>query len=175
MKLLKLILWPLLVLVPPALADTGYKQLFSKSKGIAVEDQIAIYRQLELKLAPDGQKFITNECDDPADYFVTAIDLNHDGTPEVFVSGGNNCTSGVTGSSLWLFVKSPSGYRGNFGFPGQVTRRLPEKSKGFPDLRLEAATGPCAEVYRWNGEKYAHLKDIETHPGGCKAHVQWGS
>jgi hypothetical protein len=158
----------LLCLVPPAFADTGYKQLFSKSKGIAVEDQIAIYRQLELKLAPDGQQFegVKYGTDDPAPYSVQIVDLNKDGTPEVFVTGGDEFTSGATGSSIWLFVRSSSGYRSNLGFPALKWTVLPEKSKGFPDLRLVAA-GFCDEVWRWDGQKYSHLRDIKTHPGGC--------
>ena len=63
------------LLVAPALADTGYKQLFSKSKGIAVEDQIAIYRQLRFTLAPDGKQFVNGGCD-PAAYEVETPDLN---------------------------------------------------------------------------------------------------
>jgi hypothetical protein len=99
---------PLLALVAsPGLADTGYKQLFSGSNGIAEEDQVAIYRQLELKLTRDGE-FISSGCD-PAPFRTEVADLNGDGIPEVFVTGGNDCTSGVTGSSIWLFVKSTSG------------------------------------------------------------------
>ena len=162
--------------VPPALADTGFKQLFSKSKSIAVEDQVAIYRQLELKLAPDGKQFVDEFCkDDPAPYEVEVVDLNKDGTPEVFVEGGNYCTSGVTGGTMWLFIKSPSGYKSNLGFPAGMWTAFPQKSKGFPDLRLVAATGPCDEVWRWNGKAYAYSRAIPTFKGGCKEHVQWGS
>jgi hypothetical protein len=176
MKLVRRALPLLALVVSPALADTGYKQLFDKSKGITVEDQIAIYRQLELKLAPDGQQFVGEFCaDDPAPYNVEVVDLNKDGTPEVFVEGGNNCTSGVTGQSMWLFIKSASGYKSNLGFPAGKWTALPEKSKGFPDLRLVAATGPCDEVWRWNGNEYSYSRAIPTFKGGCKLHTQWGS
>ena len=170
------ILVPLIfaLLVSPARADTGYKQLFSKAKGITVEDQIAIYRQLELKLAPDGQQFLSQYCEnDPGPYNVEVVDLNKDGTPEIFVEGGNSCTSGVTGATMWLFIKSPSGYESNLGFPAGKWTALADLSKGFPDLRLVAATGPCDEVWRWNGEKYAHFRDIPTAKRGCKAHILW--
>jgi hypothetical protein len=154
-----------LFVAPAVAADAGYKQLFSKSKGIAVEDQVAIYRQLELKLAPDGTQFTLDECD-PAPYEVEVVDLNKDGTPEVVVDGGNNCTSGVTGGSIWLFVKSSSGYQSNLGFPAGLWKALPEKSKGFPDLRFVAA-GHCDGVWRWNGKEYDHSRDVATAKGGC--------
>lgn len=158
----------------PALADGGYKRLFSKAKGIPTEDQIAIYDQLKLKFAkaytaPDGSlvnQFIPEHCEDPAPYEVEVTDLNSDGVPEVFVSGGDSCTSGATGGSIWLFVKSSSGYQMHLGFPAGVWKALPEKSKGFPDLRFVDA-GHREGVWRWNGREYDHFRDVATATGGC--------
>jgi hypothetical protein len=171
-----------LLVVPAIAADTGYKQLFNKSKGISVQDQIRIYDQLKLKFAkddktPDGavvhQFTLADEGCDPAPYEVEVTDLNNDRTPEVFVEGGDACTSGMTGGTMWLFIKSQSGYRMNLGFPAGMKTILPQRSKGFPDLRLVAATGPCDEVWRWNGDKYTHSRDVETFKGGCKQHIHW--
>ena len=171
-----------LLVIPAMAGDSGHKQLFDGSKGIAVADQSDIYRQLQLKLAKDStaddgtvqHRFtvIGGGCD-PAGYGVEVVDLNNDGTPEVFVNGGDACTSGMTSNTVWLFVKSSSGYRMNLGFPAVVQTRLPEKSKGFPDLRLVAATGPCDEVWRWDGVRYVHSRDVETHKGGCREHIHW--
>jgi hypothetical protein len=97
----------LLVLVPLlAHADEGYKELF-KSTTIPKADQVSIYRQLGLKLAPDGRQFFAEGCDDPASYEVETPDLNNDGVPEVVVSGGGACFTGSAGGLIYLFVKAP--------------------------------------------------------------------
>jgi hypothetical protein len=151
----------------PCLADNGYMQLFgAEGKTISTVDQRAIYTQLGFKLAKDRKSFIDAGCD-PAGYSVELVDLNSDGTPEVWVSGGNTCTSGMTGSSVWLFVKSgTAGYRANLGFPAGGWKVLPQKSNGFPDLRF-GGPGFCEAVWRWDGTTYKHFKNVATAKGGC--------
>lgn len=164
------LLWASLFLaVAASSAAEDFQALFgAKEKSISAEDKSSIYRQLGLTLDKGGSRFIAESCDDPAPYAVEVIDLNRDGTPEVFVVGGDLCTSGNTGSSIWLFIKSTSGYQLNLGFPAGKWTPLPERSKGFPDLKF-ASAGHCEEVWRWNGVKYAHSRDVAMAEGGCNA------
>ena len=158
----------LLMLVPALThADDGYKVLF-KSTPIPVADQIAIYHQLGLKLAPGGKRLDDEDCGVELPGMmgsdrVTTTDLNHDGVPEVIVSEGV-CNSGAEGPDLHVFVKSGSGYR--LSATGKDWHALPERSKGYSDP-LVHVYGHCEEVLRWNGERYAHSKYKPGFPGGC--------
>lgn len=91
---------------------------------------------------------------------VFPTDLNKDGSEEIFVSFGNDYTSGNAGSSITLFIKNAAGvYEMNLGFPGLVPDVLTTLSKGYPDL---VVGGPGMEfpVLRWNGKTYASYKSI---------------
>ena len=150
-------------------ADEGYKTLFRTTKGIPVADQISIYRELELKLAKDSKQFTFTPLDGacpPAPYKVETPDLNKDGVPEVVVAGGDDCSWGVMGQSVFIFVKSSGRYRKNFGEACGEWHALPERSKGYSDLSVYKY-GHCDEVLRWNGEKYAHFKYVPGFKGGC--------
>ena len=98
---------------------------------------------------------------------VTAKDLNGDGQAEVILLGGNTCTSGGNGSSLWLLTKSADGaWQTHLGFTAGAYTLLAEKSQGFPDIRV-GGMGWCEGVWRWDGKTYQHLKNVATQPGGC--------
>ncbi|HEY8095408.1 MAG TPA: hypothetical protein VIE65_04860 [Methylobacter sp.] len=153
----------------PCLADDGYKQFFhSVANTLAQQDQQTIYSALELEQASKGKFTVSNSCEVAGKNFKIQLhDINGDGIAEVFVMGGNTCTSGVTGSSLWLFVKSKQqGYHMNLGFPSADYKLLPTKHMGFPDIQIGAA-GICEAVWRWNGQVYDHYKDVPVAAGGC--------
>jgi hypothetical protein len=155
----------------PALAQTessGAKLLF-KEKGIhlTASEKRQIFQHLGVKVAPDGQSLIDADCGKPASFFVDITDLNNDRTPEVVVLGGNTCTSGATGGSIWLFIKDAKGtYRANLGFPAAGYEATKHRSKGYPDLLISWA-GLCSAVWRWDGIKYRHYKNVATATGGC--------
>lgn len=88
---------------------------------------------------------------------------------EVFVLGGNTCTSGMDGSTITLWIKDVAGsYVMNLGFPGGGWTVLATSNLGFPDLSVGGA-GFCEAVWRWDGTMYQHHGDRETEPGGCDA------
>lgn len=103
---------------------------------------------------------------DPAPFEAHAEDLNGDGIPEVFIYGGNACTSGGTGRSVSLFIKKGETYSQHLGFPAFSHVRTQQSHLGFADLRFSGA-GFCEGVWRWNGQTYGHLKNVATAPGGC--------
>lgn len=147
-------------------ADAGYARLFkSAGSSISVQDQKSIYSLLGFS-SGIGQGHSLEGCP-PAEFEVKIVDLNNDRTPEIFVTGGNTCTSGITGNSIWLFTKAPSGpYRMQFGFPAAEFKILKERSEGYPDIRF-GDRGFCEPVWRWNGREYSHLKNVPTSSGGC--------
>lgn len=150
--------------------DDGYRLLFQQAHGSLPEaDQRAVYASLNLKLSPDGQGLIFKDLECPPFEFNAAdiMDLNGDGQDEVMLRGGNTCTSGGDGSSIWLLTKSAQGaWVTHLGFPAGGYRVLPEKHLGFPDLQF-GGMGFCEGVWRWDGQTYQHFKDVATQAGGC--------
>lgn len=154
--------------VSSSFADDGYRALFSAAASSLPEsDQKAIYTLLDLSHATDGSGFVLEGCPS-AKFEVELLDLNGDGVPEVFLRGGNSCTSGIAGESVWLFTKIGAGrYKMHFGFPAINYKALPEKSAGYPNIRF-SIPGFCEPVWRWNGNEYKHFRNIPTSRGGCK-------
>jgi hypothetical protein len=102
---------------------------------------------------------------DSKDYPFTATvlptDMNKDGKEEVFISFGNDYTSGSTGSSIALFIKDAKGvYANQLGFPGMVPDALATTSQGYADLLIG---GPGFEypVWRWNGKAYVFSRNVK--------------
>jgi hypothetical protein len=92
---------------------------------------------------------------------VYPTDLNKDGKDEIFIVFGNSYTSGVTESSVALFIKNAAGvYTDNLGFPGTAPDILSTSYLGYPDLLIG---GPGFEfpVWRWNGKTYTFYKEVK--------------
>jgi hypothetical protein len=134
--------------------------------GLSVAEQQAIFETLDLVLAEDGVQFLDRACRQPATATLDHLDLNHDGTPEVLVTYGNSCISGITGSSVLLFVKRDGRYEANLGFPAAEVTPLESSHLGYADL-LIGGRGFCFPVWRWNGQRYEHLRNEPQEPGGC--------
>jgi hypothetical protein len=145
----------------------GYRILFpADSTTITEADQQAIFDQLGYLVGADGSSLEVVDCGTIYTQ-VDEDDLNGDGLPEVFVLGGNSCTSGGAGSNLTLFVRNADGvWRLNLGFPGGGWTKLETGNLGYPDLSI-GGPGFCEAVYRWDGSTYQHQGMRETEPGGC--------
>ena len=151
---------------PAAAQVGGHTILFGDSTAVAEADQIAIYDQLGYTVGADGTSLEAMDCG-TIGAWVEETDLNGDGVAEVFVTGGNSCTSGMTGADIVLFVKDAEGvYRPHLGFPGLLSRKLETGNLGYPDLAV-GGPGFCEGVYRWNGTTYQHHRNEATEPGGC--------
>jgi hypothetical protein len=145
----------------------GYRILFNPdSTTISEDDQRAIFDQLGYTVSADGTSLEVMDCG--AIYTqVDEDDLNGDGIAEVFVLGGNACTSGMAGSSLAVFIKNAEGsWVRNLGFPAGGWTKLETSNLGYPGLAI-GGPGFCEAVYRWDGSAYQHQGNRETEPGGC--------
>jgi hypothetical protein len=144
----------------------GYRILFPDSTTIPEEDQRAIFEQLGYSISADRTALEALDCG-PIFGQVQETDLNGDGIVEVFVVAGNACTSGMTGSSITLFIQDAEGrYGPHLGFPAGGWTRLETANAGFPDLSI-GGPGFCEAVYRWDGTTYQHDRNHPTEPGGC--------
>ena len=158
----------LLALPAAAQSPADGPSLLFKNRGeqLSPDDESSIFEQLDLKISGNGQKLVDSNCGE-VELHVELVDLNKDKVPEVFVSGGNICTSGSTGASIWLFVKDSTGrYRANLAFPAAGYTILKTRYKGFPDLRFG---GPsfCSGIWRWNDKEYQHWRNQPMAKGGC--------
>ncbi len=151
-------------------AKEAYQLLFAKERGQLTKGEMkSVSSALGFVVSPNGK-----DLEDPSgcgvvDFETRVVDLNQDGHPEVIVIAGNVCTSGITGSSAFLFVRGRAGrYVMNLGFPAADVQPLPSTFGGFPDL-LIGGRGFCFPVGRWNGKKYAYHCAREEELGACAA------
>jgi hypothetical protein len=146
----------------------GPRLLFAGvAERLPVADQQAIFRLLDYRVAPGGKALVAPDCGEVA-HETQVLDLNSDGVPEVLVIAGNGCTSGHTGSSVFLFVKNAQGrYTQQLGFPGASVTPLATRSQGWQDLRIGTA-GFCEPVWAWKGAAYDLLCSVETQRRGCR-------
>ena len=129
-------------------------------------DMGRIVSSIGLSLAADGQHIDDPTCGAVDARFET-VDLNRDGTPELFLFYGDTCTSGATGESLVLFVKDAGGsYRPQLGFPAADYTAVGPGRFGFPDLEVRGMDF-CAGVWRWDGTDYQHFCNRPDEPAGC--------
>jgi hypothetical protein len=133
-----------------------------KTKLTASQKNI-IFDSTRFMLSKDGKQFISNNesADYPFDAFVYPTDLNKDEKEEIFVLYGNSYTSGMTGSSIIIFIADKNEvYRMNLGFPGTLPDALATVNAGYPDLVIG---GPGMEfpVWRWNGKAYDYYKQVK--------------
>ncbi|HEY0580304.1 MAG TPA: hypothetical protein VGC75_06325 [Candidatus Nitrosocosmicus sp.] len=118
---------------------------------------------LEFKLSKDEKQFIADDeaADYPFDAIIYPTDLNKDGREEIFIVFGNSYTSGMTGSSIVLFIADKNGsYKKNLNFPGLLPDALATNNSGYPDL-LIGGLGMEFPVWRWNGKEYDYFREVK--------------
>ena len=169
MKTAALCLFIMAACAQSALAQTeGLTLLFdSDSTTIPEADQRAIFESLEYSVSADGTSLEVVDCG-PIYARAREADLNADGVVEVFVLGGNTCTSGMDGSTITLWIRNADGsYAMNLGFPAGGWTVLETSNMGYPDLAIGGA-GFCEAVWRWDGSSYQQHGTRETEAGGCE-------
>lgn len=163
-----------LVVALPSQAHSREDYLYffkSSANKLSVVDQKRIYELMNLQRDPVTKQFIQSECP-PTEFDTELKDLNHDGVMEVIISGGNTCTAGNAGSRLWVFIKSaePAGnYQLNFGVPFGEYELLNTFNRGYPDIKL-GGPGFCYGIWRWDGVRYDHFRNVPTAQDGCTSH-----
>ena len=146
----------------------GPALLFAGGQGdLSADERLDVFKLLALNVTPDGKGFTDQVCGRPAGASVEFRDMNADGRQEVLVIFGNDCTSGMAGSSALILIRDAGGkLQPNLGFPAASADPLPESNLGYPDL-LVGGPGFCFPVWRWNGKEYIGLRNDPQMPGGC--------
>jgi hypothetical protein len=147
-------------------------QLFPPSEArLSPADAAAVTALVADMFPPDADgRFVHPDCG-PLDPIVDVTDLNRDGNDEVFVQWGNLCTSGMTGSSLSLYLKGPSGaWQQELGFPASGYRVL-TRGDDYPDLEI-GGPGFCFPVWSWTGAAYEYACSLPQTGGTCPADIQ---
>lgn len=146
----------------------GPALLFAAGRGdLSAEERLQVFNLLDLDVTPDGRGFTDRVCGRPAGATVEFRDMNSDGRQEVLVIFGNDCTSGMAGSSAVLLIRDAGGkLQPNLGFPAASADPMKESNLGYPDL-LIGGPGFCFPVWQWNGKEYIGLRNDPQMPGGC--------
>ena len=99
---------------------------------------------------------------------VALEDLNGDGVLEVFVVAGNTCTSGMAGSSIWLFAKRLDGrWSQRLDVRAAAYRVLPTSTLGWCDLVM-GGRGLCQGVWRLSADgAYRYARSIRPDGTSC--------
>lgn len=158
----------LLTLSGTCIAAEGYEMLFKGTTSkLSKQEKQQIFKKLGFSLSKNKKFIVDDTCGDDVSPRVEIVDLNGDGAEEVFVNWGNDCTSGINGQSITLFVKDRSGlFSENLGFPASSYEKLTSKNMGFPDL-IFGVPGFCSPIWQWTGAKYELKCSQEQEPGGC--------
>ena len=135
--------------------------------GLTPAEQQLILDNSGLVLDSTGTALVDYSCGLPVGAAVEFSDWNGDGNQEVLVIAGNTCTSGMAGSSVFLFIKDSTGtYLPSLGFPASSATPESTANLGYPDL-LIGGPGFCFPVWRWDGTAYQFLKQVSQAPDGC--------
>ncbi|OBU86365.1 hypothetical protein MY55_11995 [Chromobacterium subtsugae] len=149
-------------------AADANEALFGRGRKLSDADLRDVLGQLGMRyVAEDGAAGFVgqNGCDAP--YPLDAHFERDGGQEQLWVRGGDGCTSGAAGASVWVFVRGDDGrLRANLGMPAADVRRTRDVSAGVHDLRVGSA-GFCDRLWRWNGKAFVHLLNIPTQSGGC--------
>ncbi|KMN48245.1 hypothetical protein [Chromobacterium violaceum] len=120
----------------------------------------------------DAWGFVTDKCRTPfrlRGTYGNGHEKDHD---ELWIQGGDACTSGSVGQSIWSFARDDAGHlRVSLGVPATkaiVVTDGDNSPEDNPrnDIRL-SGNGFCESVWRWDGKQYQRLRNEAMQPGGC--------
>lgn len=140
--------------VPPAALSQTDRREIAALTPLALRDGVVVSRLAGCETAMHPE--------------VTIEDLNGDSVSEVFVVAGNSCTSGMTGSSIWLFARRIDGrWSRRLDVAAAAYRVLPTTTQGWRDLAV-GGRGLCQGVWRLaaNGE-YRYARSIRPDGTPC--------
>jgi len=162
------------IIASPAISPNDKKAIHllfnNKAPFLSYSEKLNILNTLNLSLSNDKKKLVIKNDDiifENIDPIVVIDDLNKDGVPEIVIYYGNSIYSGMVGQTLVIFIKNQHGeYIKNFDVGSVAYEKLKSSSQGFADLQL-GGPGFCRGIWRFDGQQYSHLCNIEDMKGGC--------
>lgn len=150
-------------------ARPPYQLLFGADESrLAPADQARIFALFsqDFTVSADGTRLQDANCGD-LEPQADVVDLNGDGTFEVFIHWGNTCTSGMAGRSLSLYTRTADGdYQPELGFPALTWEALPAAPGTWPELSF-GGPGFCRPVWARAADQYQFRCNIPDTEGGC--------
>ncbi|OHX21774.1 hypothetical protein [Chromobacterium sphagni] len=156
---------------PPADANAALFDDGNKLSDADLKEVLAGLGMTYVVKDQDNWGFVTEKCRTPfrlSGSYGKSHDEDHN---EIWIRGGDNCTSGNTGQSIWTFDRDDDGHlRVSLGVP--ATKVVVTDGANSPDdnprndIRL-TGNGFCESVWRWDGKQYQRLRNEATQPGGC--------
>ncbi|KUM02094.1 hypothetical protein KIF53_00485 [Chromobacterium subtsugae] len=157
---------------PPADANAALFDDGNKLSDADLKDVLAALGATYVVKDQDTWGFVTEQCRTPfrlSGSYGKTHDEDHN---EIWIRGGDSCTSGATGQSIWTFDRDDDGHlRVSLGVPATkvvVVTDGPNSPDDNPrnDIRL-SGNGFCESLWRWDGKQYQRLRNEATQPGGC--------
>lgn len=93
-------------------------------------------------------------------------DLNGDGRVEVLVLGGDTCSSGTTGQTLWMVVKHGTRWTLEIDVVTAIVDVAPTRTDGWADLHMQGRSH-CIGVWTRQGGKYGYARSIDRNGSPC--------
>lgn len=93
-------------------------------------------------------------------------DLNGDSRAEVLVLGGDTCSSGTTGQTLWMVVKHGTRWTLEIDVVTAIVDVAPTRTDGWADLHMQGRSH-CIGVWTRQGGKYGYARSIDRNGSPC--------
>ncbi|MCP5347133.1 MAG: hypothetical protein R3F41_14215 [Gammaproteobacteria bacterium] len=146
-----------------------YRILFGDVESpLSARDKTAAFNLITslFAVSADGTYLEDANCGNIAPGLET-VDLNGDGSYEIFFQWGNLCTSGMTGRNIALLEKGEtSEYFFTLGFPAASWTALETRVNGWPDLSF-GGPGLCPAIWTRTVDGYAFKCNIPQDTGSC--------
>lgn len=159
------------LLAQAAEVDVMKKAVFAGTSGVSDAMQAGVAELLlQRKWQVNAQGKLSEAKCGVVPHKTQVIDLNGDGSKEVMLMLGNECTSGKIGQTVYLFDQAADGkVQRQLGFSAAGYQVLKPKTTGaWPDL-LFLGTGDCQPIWRHQAASgrynFNHL--YEAKPQAC--------
>ncbi|MEO6317138.1 MAG: hypothetical protein ABIU63_09340 [Chitinophagaceae bacterium] len=145
--------------------STSASFLFKKTPSrLTNAEKNHLFEQLDIKWSANKDQFVDNDDEDELTPYLHVgffpVDINRDGSEEVFIVLSNEALFETTGVKIIFFAKDEDGsYQKNTEIPVEDLVPLTRKHLGYPDLLL-GSSGALFNIWRWDGKRYKFFQRV---------------